>query len=270
MVKILFSLLLFIGTPAYAEEVAPEPIAEAPAPAIETPAPAIETPAPVIGGWAVIDPDTGNVHGVIVCDNAFCGEGGTLNGVMPYEFMGCKAGCILRHQTNATSDGNVAGWHGTTFHSDDSGNTTYSNNGSVKWDESDKTYSITSETNNLDGSKIKQKSKLKAEKTASDGNDLNTGFVKVETEYESPIINSQSGKIKAVQDSIYSNPNLQVEYSNDVRLSYESVESFKSNIDNDSNTAFQSETNSEVASTFVEITQKIKEFVNGFFKFITG
>ena len=69
---------------------------------------------------------------------------------MPYEFMGCKAGCILRHQTNATSDGNVAGWHGTTFHSDDSGNTTYSNNGSVKWDESDKTYSINSETNNLE------------------------------------------------------------------------------------------------------------------------
>jgi hypothetical protein len=256
MVKILLSLLLLLlPAPAFAEEVVPEPI--------------VETPAPVVGGWAVIDPDTGNVHGVIVCDNAFCGEGGTLNGVMPYEFMGCKAGCILRHQTNATSDGNVAGWHGTTFNSDSNGNTTYSNDGSVKWDESDKTYSITSETNNLDGSKIKQKSKLKAEKTASDGNDLNTGFIKVETEYVSPTINSQSGKIKAIQDSIYSNPNLQVDYSNDVRLNYESIESFKSNIDNDSNTAFQ-EGNPEVASTFVEITQKIKEFVNGFFKFIAG
>lgn len=260
MVRLLFSLLLLLPAPAFAEEVTP-----APEPVVETPA-----PSPSLGGWAVIDPDTGNVHGVIVCDNSFCGEGGVLGGVMPYEFMGCKAGCILRHQTNATNDGNVAGWHGTTYGTDSSGNTTYSNDGSVKWDESDKTYSITNQTTNTDGSKVKTKSKLKAEETAKDGVNLNTGFIKVETEYTSPIINSSSAKIKAVQESIDSNASLTLEYSNNKIFEYDSVESFTSNVDSDVNKAVESETDPAIVSAFIEVTQKVKEFVSGFFRYIAG
>ena len=61
-----------------------------------------------VGGWAVVDPVTNVVHGVIVCDIQNCGPGGTFDGVLPGEYMGCT-NCNLRFQTRATADGNVAG-----------------------------------------------------------------------------------------------------------------------------------------------------------------
>ena len=61
------------------------------------------------GGYAVVDPATGVVHGVIVANSSDpFGNGG----VMPHEYMGCPAGCIIVQQSTADQNGNVAGIHG--------------------------------------------------------------------------------------------------------------------------------------------------------------
>ena len=62
-----------------------------------------------LGGYAVVDPATGVVHGVIVANSSDpFGNGG----VMPHEYMGCPAGCIIVQQSTADQNGNVAGIHG--------------------------------------------------------------------------------------------------------------------------------------------------------------
>jgi hypothetical protein len=150
----LLSLLLALGPASvvFAEE-ASEPAAEEPASEPE-PAPEPEpepsyVPPPEalegLGGWAVVDPETGNVHGVIV---------GSFTSMEQWEaaaqrqaqstnsYMGCPAPCVLRFQTRATPDGNVAGYHGTQTHIDSNGNASQSNDGSVKWDEASGTFRI--------------------------------------------------------------------------------------------------------------------------------
>ena len=56
-------------------------------------------------GYAVVD-DQNYVYGVIVCSDACTGTR------MSQPYMGCPAGCRLILQSQQTSDGNVAGWHG--------------------------------------------------------------------------------------------------------------------------------------------------------------
>ena len=56
-------------------------------------------------GYAVVD-DQNYVYGVIVCSDACTGTR------MSQTYMGCPAGCRLILQSQQTSDGNVAGWHG--------------------------------------------------------------------------------------------------------------------------------------------------------------
>ena len=59
-----------------------------------------------VGGYAVVNPETGTVHGVIVATSSDPFKNG---GTMPHEYMGCPAGCILVHQSTADKDGNVSG-----------------------------------------------------------------------------------------------------------------------------------------------------------------
>jgi hypothetical protein len=161
------SLLFSFGLaqPAFAEEYVPPPEA-------------FEGP----GGWAVIDPTTGIVYGVIVGDwNEETWEEvkntRTVDG-----YMGCPAPCELRFQTRATEDGNVAGWHGTQTNIDADGNATQTNDGSVRFDESTGNFQINNQ--NGDGSTSQT---LVPEKTARDANgegrsmDLGTGIVDVRT-----------------------------------------------------------------------------------------
>jgi hypothetical protein len=161
------ALLLSFGvtTPSFSEEYVPPPEA-------------FEGP----GGWAVIDPTTGVVYGVIVGDwNAETWEEvkntRTVDG-----FMGCPAPCELRFQTRATADGNVAGWHGTQTNVDADGNATQTNDGSVRFDQSSGTFSINNQTGDSSTSQT-----LVPEKTARDENgqgrsmDLGTGIVDIRT-----------------------------------------------------------------------------------------
>jgi hypothetical protein len=132
-----------------------------------------------LGGWAVIDPRTGFVYGVIV---------GNWNEEVWQEvkntrtidgYMGCPGPCALRFQTRATADGNVAGWHGTQFHVDGS----YSNDGSVRFNEQTGTFEINSQS----GSGSTTQQTLVPSKTSRDVNgegtsmDLNTGIVETTT-----------------------------------------------------------------------------------------
>ena len=161
------SLLFAFGAshPAFAEEYVPPPEA-------------FEG----LGGWAVIDPTTGIVYGVIVGDwNAETWEvvknTRTVDG-----YMGCPAPCELRFQTRATADGNVAGWHGTQTNIDADGNATQTNDGSVRFDQSSGTFSI----NNRSGDSSTSQT-LVPEKTARDENgqgrsmDLGTGIIDIKT-----------------------------------------------------------------------------------------
>jgi hypothetical protein len=135
-----------------------------------------------LGGWAVIDPTTGIVYGVIVGDwNAETWEEvkntRTVDG-----FMGCPAPCALRFQTRATADGNVAGWHGTQTNIDADGNATQTNDGSVRFDESTGNFQINNQTGDSSTSQT-----LVPEKTSRDANgegrsmDLGTGIVDIRT-----------------------------------------------------------------------------------------
>ena len=161
------SLLLSFGSvhPSFAEEYVPPPEA-------------FEGP----GGWAVIDPTTGIVYGVIVGDwNAETWEEvkntRTVDG-----YMGCPAPCELRFQTRATADGNVAGWHGTQTNVDADGNATQTNDGSVRFDQSTGNFQINNQTGDSSSSQT-----LVPEKTARDANgegrsmDLGTGIVDIRT-----------------------------------------------------------------------------------------
>jgi hypothetical protein len=161
------ALLLSFGvaTPSFSEEYVPPPEA-------------FEGP----GGWAVIDPTTGVVYGVIVGDwNAETWEEvkntRTVDG-----YMGCPAPCELRFQTRATADGNVAGWHGTQTNVDADGNATQTNDGSVRFDESTGNFQINNQTGDSSTSQT-----LVPEKTARDENgegrsmDLVTGIVDIRT-----------------------------------------------------------------------------------------
>jgi hypothetical protein len=59
-----------------------------------------------VGGYAVVNPETGVVHGVIVASSVDPFQNG---GKMPVEYMGCPAGCIIVQQSTADQNGNVAG-----------------------------------------------------------------------------------------------------------------------------------------------------------------
>ena len=132
-----------------------------------------------LGGWAVVDPRTGFVYGVIV---------GNWNEEVWQEvkntrtidgYMGCPGPCVLRFQTRATADGNVAGWHGTQFNVDGS----YLNDGSVRFNELTGTFEINSQS----GSGATTQQTLVPSKTSRDVNgegtsmDINTGIVETTT-----------------------------------------------------------------------------------------
>ena len=73
-----------------------------------------------VGGFAVVNPETGVVHGVIVGSIEYFGGN---DRTMGHEYMGCPAGCLIVQQSTADQNGNVAGIHGP--------NVTYNDNRNV-------------------------------------------------------------------------------------------------------------------------------------------
>ena len=146
----------------------PEPEPE-PGPAPEAEPVAEVDPDPV-GGWAVIDPVTGDVANVIVCRESVCGESGEWGGLLPGD-TNCP-GCLLRKQTNGTSDGNVAGWRS-------GGGTTVTYDGDEKG-----TFTIVSDGSTAGGGTVSQSMTLDPARTATDPErmDLHTGVVRRSTD----------------------------------------------------------------------------------------
>ena len=236
---IITSLILtfFVSSPSFAEEVAPETPAEASAPAPVETTPAYEPPSEAmngVGGWAVVDPVTGNVHGVIVATIDTFRE---RNGVIGHEYMGCASNCVLRFQTRATDDGNVAGWHGTQTNIDANGNASQTNDGSVKWNDTTKNFTIKNSSTDSTKAKVTRTQTLIPEKTASDGKNLHTGIVDINTEYDSSTISGQRVKGSTKQQNLEDkNSTINVEFPNwaeGKNLTYENPNLFVENIDSE-------------------------------------
>jgi hypothetical protein len=230
-------LTFFVSSPSFAEEVAPETPAETSAPAPVETTPAYEPPSEAmngVGGWAVVDPITGNVHGVIVATIDTFRE---RNGVIGHEYMGCASNCVLRFQTRATDDGNVAGWHGTQTNIDANGNASQTNDGSVKWNDTTKNFTIKNSSTDSTKAKVTRTQTLIPEKTASDGKNLHTGIVDINTEYDSSTISGQRVKGSTKQQNLEDkNSTINVEFPNwaeGKNLTYENPNLFVENIDSD-------------------------------------
>jgi hypothetical protein len=134
-----------------------------------------------VGGWAVVHPGTGIVHGVIV---ATIDTYHANNGRMQTEYMGCPAGCLLRFQTVSTSDGNVAGWHGP----------------EVTFQASDQSFTIVGRSQNEIGTSVTTQ-KLVPSLTSSNGINIETGFVDIRTDFTSSKVNGLSVKLTKMQEA---------------------------------------------------------------------
>lgn len=72
-----------------------------------------------VGGFAVVNPETGIVHGVITGSVAHFGNN---DKTMNHEYAGCSVGCIIVQQSTADQHGNVSGIHGPSITYDQSRN----------------------------------------------------------------------------------------------------------------------------------------------------
>ena len=284
-------LTFFVSSPSFAEEVAPETSAETSAPAPAETTPAYEPPAEAmngVGGWAVVDPVTGNVHGVIVATIDTFRE---RNGVIGHEYMGCASNCVLRFQTRATDDGNVAGWHGTQTNIDANGNASQTNDGSVKWNDTTKNFTIKNSSTDSTKAKVTRTQTLIPEKTASDGKNLHTGIVDINTEYDSSTISGQRVKGSTKQQNLEDkNSTINVEFPNwaeGKNLTYENPNLFVENIENDVENELKKDgldtaTNTDPDTELVEesedvifvkaikaLTENVKSFFSSLFGFRT-
>lgn len=293
IIFITLTLSLFISSPSFAEEVPAETPAETSAPTPAETTPTYEPPAEAlngVGGWAVVDPTTGNVHGVIVCTNDVCGPSGSWAGKLPGEYMGCT-NCNLRFQTRATDDGNVAGWHGTQTNIDANGNASQTNDGSVKWNDSTKNFTIKNSSTDSANSKVTRTQTLIPEKTATDGKNLHTGIVDINTEYESSIIAGQRVKGSTNQQNLddknspisvqfpswsegknlmYENPNLLVE---NIEIDVENElkkDGFDPTTSNDDSEELIEESEETIfVKTIKTLTENVKSFFASMFGFRT-
>lgn len=267
LISILISTLLI--NPSFAEETPGAPVET---PAEESYVPPAEANEGV-GGWAVVDPNTGVVHGVIVCTADVCGPSGSWGGKLPGEYQGCT-NCNLRFQTRATADGNVAGYSGHSYEVDnEKGTVTVTNDGSVKWNEKEKNFTISNKSTDGKGNSISSKSTLIPEKTATDGKNLQTGLVNQESQYASTE-NSEFVTVTSFKPNFDSNEEISVKYSNwenDPLLKYETVQGLIENIESDVDSELLAQgedlenADNQVVITIRNLTSKVKNFMNNLF-----
>jgi hypothetical protein len=242
MKKLLLSLILTVAfaSPAVAEEVVQEEV----------------------GGWAVVNPETNQVHGVIVCTESVCGSTGSWGGVLPGEYMGCT-NCSLKFQTKATDDGNVAGWHGE----------------NVTYIPEDETFEMTNNYSTDDGD-VEQVMVVIPSKTASDGKDLYTG-VETKSKLKTKPVNGQTATVDTVQQGTKGSvATIEVTYDQwtaTSTLRYESDNlgnEFENNIDSNIESIFDNrysnpEKEEEYRNMFYEtittLTVKVKNFISSLF-----
>lgn len=259
MKRILVVLLFLFPTPALADDATPSPSPEAstsaPASIYDIPVAPYTPPAEAsqgVGGWAVVHPGTGVVHGVVVATiETFNAWGGR----MPSEYMGCPAGCLLRFQTRATADGNVAGWHGP----------------DVKFDSTDGTFDMGSTHVDASGTTTTQQ-KLIPSQTATDGWNLSTGLVNIRTEFVSSRVNDIGIKLSKIQERFDSQAASEIAIENWKTFNFESDQQVSDNLDADVEAELVADgydTVTPEVGGFVEtvktLTDSVKRFFGGFF-----
>jgi hypothetical protein len=205
--------------------------------------------------------------------------------------MGCASNCVLRFQTRATDDGNVAGWHGTQTNIDANGNASQTNDGSVKWDDTTKNFTIKNSYSDSSKSKVTRTQTLIPEKTASDGKNLHTGIVDINTEYDSSTIAGQRVKGSTKQQNLEDkNSTINVEFPNwseGKNFTYDNpnllVENIDSDVDNELNKdGFTTDSKEDASDELVEesedvifvkaikaLTENVKSFFSSLFGFRT-
>lgn len=253
MKRILVALLLLFPTPALANDATPSPTPEA---STSTPAPNAPvdsyTPPPEayegVGGWALVHPETGNVQNVIVASiDIYFAWGGRA----PAD-SGCP-GCLMRFQTRASADGNVAGWIGSKFNS------------------SDGTFEISETQVNSSGTTtIKQK--LVPSLTTADGWNFSTGFVDIRTEFVPSRVNDLGVKLTKIQERFDSQAASVIAIENWKTFNYASDQQVTDNLDADVEAVLVADGYDTVqpeAGGFVEtvktLTDSVKRFFGGFF-----
>ena len=205
-----------------------------------------------VGGWAIVHPGTGVVHGVIV---ATIDTYNANNGRMQTEYMGCPAGCLLRFQTVSTADGNVAGWHGP----------------EVSFQASDQTFIMVSRSQNESGTSVTTQ-KLIPSLTSTNGKNIETGLVEIQTEFTSNDVNGMSVKLTRMQETFDSKDQSIVEFQNWETFYYVTSAELlqKLNIDVERVLSMQfNETNEPAQRIFVEtvkvLSAKVVNLFNSFF-----
>ena len=201
-----------------------------------------------VGGWAVVNPETNQVHGVIVCTESVCGSTGSWGGVLPGEYMGCT-NCSLKFQTKATDDGNVAGWHGD----------------NVTYKPEDQTFEMTNNYSTDDGD-VEQVMVVTPSQTASDGKDLYTG-VQTKTKLKTKAVNNQTAVVELTKES-YQDVVVPVkvqyeQWNGGTSFFYESVDQLQSNIDADVESVFTP------CDTCNADPEQVEEYRNAFYETIT-
>jgi hypothetical protein len=201
-----------------------------------------------VGGWAVVNPETNQVHGVIVCTESVCGSTGSWGGVLPGEYMGCT-NCSLKFQTKATDDGNVAGWHGE----------------NVTYKPEDQTFEMTNNYSTDDGD-VEQVMVVTPSQTASDGKDLFTG-VQTKTKLKTKAVNNQTAVVELTKESsqdVVVPVKVQYEqWNGGTSFFYESVDQLQSNIDTDVESVFTP------CDTCNADPEQVEEYRNAFYETVT-
>jgi hypothetical protein len=274
--RLLLSLVLLFPTTAWADDVTPTPTPSSSLEWDQTPLPGSESwgqpprtletvyhisggayspPAEAsqgVGGWAVVHPGTGVVHGVIVAtiDTYYAN-----NGRMHLEYMGCPAGCLLRFQTRATADGNVAGWAGP----------------EITFDNSDATFNLGYSNTDATGTTTTRQ-KLIPALTALDGVNIHTGLINIRTEFISSRINDLEIKLTKIQDRFDSLAVSEIAISNWKTFNYTSDDEVVTNLDADLDAALVAdgyELENPDEGGFVEtvksLTGAVKRFFGGVF-----
>lgn len=248
--RILLAFALLFPVPTFANEVAPS-VEPSPQSLFDVPVAPYTPPLEAsqgVGGWAVVHPLTGVVHGVIV---------GTIetynawNGRMPSEYMGCPAGCLLRFQTRATADGNVAGWHGP----------------EVTYDSSDQTFNLGSTSQNQNGTTTVRQ-KLIPEKTAADGVNLSTGLIDIRSEFISSQVNGLVVKLTKIQETFDSEDKSVVEFQDWQTFEYQNSDEMMKNLEIDVDSTLSAEgyeLEEPVEGGFVDTMKKLTKKITGFF-----
>lgn len=264
--RLLLVLVFMIGIPtnAVANEATPAPtqtFSSIPTPTVEpspTPTPTTSSideisvdpytpPAEAsqgVGGWAVVDPKTGRVLNVIVMSiDVFNAWGGRmpLNSECP--------GCLLRFQTRATADGNVAGWRDATY------------------DSSDQTFILGNTYADSQGT-TRVTRKLVPSLTALDGVNLETGIVNVRTEFISRQVNGIVVKLTNIQENFSSQDETVVEFQNWQSFEYPNSKEMSENLEADvTNALFEQGyvIDEPAESGFVDTVKKLTKKITGFF-----